>query len=91
MVATLERPRVSADSTSVSRASSVETRGPLGAVLHRHGVTDPEALLVEKGMSADVACSADPDVLIRGNVQLMKGRVISAREVDARLAMLKRL
>ena len=62
---------------------------PLVEILRRHGVQDAEAFLLEKGEDAGIQPSADPDVQMRGSIQLMKKRMVSRDEVDEGLGSLK--
>lgn len=62
---------------------------PLLQILRRHGIEDADAFLEEKGKSAGVSASTDPDVVVRGNVQLMKNRMISRDEVNRRFEKLR--
>jgi len=62
---------------------------PLSEILKRHGVTDADAFLREKGEGAGMFVSPDPDVVARGNVQLMKKRMVTREDVKQRLARLR--
>ena len=61
----------------------------LDVVLERHGVKDPYVYLQSHGTSIRVVKAADPDVHLRGNVQLMKGRKLSRKEVKEGFSRLK--
>lgn len=62
---------------------------PLAEILKRHGVEDAEAFLEEKGEEAGISVSPDPDVVVRGSVQLMKKRMITREDVKQGLARLR--
>lgn len=57
------------------------TTDPLAEVLNRHGISDAETYLDEKGRTAGVSTSPDPDVVVRGSVQLMKKCLITREDV----------
>lgn len=65
------------------------TADPLSEVLKRHGVSDADAYLQEKGENAGISVSPDPDVVARGSVQLMKQRLITREDVKQGLARLR--
>lgn len=60
-------------------------------ILRRHGVDDPHAFLEREGDKAAIVASPDPDVMARGNVQMMVERMTSREETDRGLAKLKLL
>ncbi|HMO09760.1 MAG TPA: hypothetical protein PKD10_19255 [Paracoccaceae bacterium] len=62
---------------------------PLAEILKRHGIKDADAYLQEKGEDAGMFVSPDPDVVARGNVQLMKKRLVTREDVKQRLASLR--
>jgi hypothetical protein len=62
---------------------------PLAEILRRHGVKDADAYLQEKGEDAGMYVSPDPDVVARGNVQIMKKRFVTRDDVKQRLDRLR--
>ncbi|UWQ27704.1 hypothetical protein [Leisingera sp. M523] len=64
-------------------------KDPLAEILERHGVVDADAFLQEIGEEARISTSPDPDVVVRGSVQLMKKRMVSRDEVQRGLAGLR--
>jgi hypothetical protein len=64
----------------------------LREILTRHGVKeDAHTFLERKGRDAGISTSPDPDVQIRGTVQLMKDLTIDRETVDKGLKKLKHL
>lgn len=63
----------------------------LSVVLERHGVSDAYAYLQSRGETARIGKSSDPDVYLRGNVQMMKKRTTSRDSVREGFARLKYL
>lgn len=61
-------------------------------VLSRHGVEDAaKYLMTLRGKNAGLRQSTDPDVRMRGNVQLMKHRTKSRVDTERELSELKYL
>lgn len=72
------------------RIMAGEMKNALYRVLERHGVSDANAYLDQFSDDARVGRSADPEVRLRGSIQLMKKRKIGRKDVDRKLASLKR-
>lgn len=53
----------------------------LNDVLARHGIEDARKFLLTKGEDAVVKSSREPEVRLRGSVQLMKQRKVSREAV----------
>jgi hypothetical protein len=62
---------------------------PLDEIFARHGISDPRTFLEENGSNEEVMTSVSAEVLTRGSVFLMLGRVISRKEVERRASKLK--
>lgn len=63
----------------------------ISEVLLRHGVSDPEALVMSHGSDAPIKTSDEPDVYIRGSIQLMKDQMTDRKTVNEELEKLKYL
>jgi hypothetical protein len=64
---------------------------PLKAILTRHGITDAEEYLIQESENAEIVDAGDPDVTMRGNVQLMLEPMLDRATVDKGLSELKYL
>ncbi len=69
----------------------MEKENKLAAVLRGRGISDPYKFLEQRGKSAKIGKSSDPDVRVRGNVQLMKGRKVTRADVANGFSLLKHL
>lgn len=67
----------------------VMTENKLDKILRRRGIDDAEAYLMEHGEDAPIRRTVDGDVQVRGNVQLMMGRVITRLGVKKAFARLR--
>jgi len=64
-------------------------KNKLNEVLRDRGIDDPYKYLEERGASATIVRSSDPDVRMRGNVQLMKGRKTTRARIVEGFSRLK--
>ena len=64
---------------------------PLRELFALHGIDDPEAFLSKNGENAGVSDSEDPDVQVRGSIQLMMEPLLSRDTVERGLSELKYL
>jgi hypothetical protein len=67
----------------------MKNENKLTSVLRGRGIHDAYEFLDKNGKNAKVGRSSDPDVRMRGNVQLMKNRKISRAQVAEGFARLK--
>ena len=57
------------------------TVNQLDEILRRHSIEDAETFILEKGKSTNLVL----DSSVRGNVQLIKKRIVNRADVDKRL------